>query len=155
MSAICDALDRRDYQVVAVLPNADFGNSGAREELLSRQRPGRFTVSPHIRRSEFVSWMAACDVMIGNSSAGIIEAATFGTPVVNVGDRQAFRERNANVIDCEALPTALDAALETAAGRGRYQERNVYGDGRAGARAIEILAAIDLDRSVLRKLNAY
>ena len=38
-------------------------------------------------------------VLVGNSSSGIIEAATFGIPVVNIGDRQAGRERNGNVVD--------------------------------------------------------
>ena len=54
----------------------------------------------HLSREQFATAMRYCAVMAGNSSAGIIEAASFGTPVVNVGERQNLRERNRNVNDC-------------------------------------------------------
>ena len=83
----------------------------------------------HLPRSEFVSWMAVVDVMLGNSSSGILESATFGTPVVNVGSRQNLRERNPNVIDVQGDVTETCAALELSQKLGRYSPSNLYGDG--------------------------
>jgi GDP/UDP-N,N'-diacetylbacillosamine 2-epimerase (hydrolysing) len=52
-----------------------------------------------IPRKEFLSLMKASSVLIGNSSSGIIEAASFHTPVINIGTRQRGRERAENVLD--------------------------------------------------------
>lgn len=94
-------------------------------------------------------------VMVGNSSAGIIEAASFGTPVVNVGDRQRLRERNANVVDVPPEASALSTALDQALRHGRFEAINCYGDGQAGPRIVDRLVQLPLDASFLEKANAY
>jgi GDP/UDP-N,N'-diacetylbacillosamine 2-epimerase (hydrolysing) len=106
-------------------------------------------------REEFVSWMATCNVMVGNSSSGIIEAASFGTPVVNIGTRQNLRIRNANVIDAAVCADEIGAALDKALSHGRYPAVNVYGDGRAGPRIVARLLTVDLAGNVLMKSNTY
>jgi GDP/UDP-N,N'-diacetylbacillosamine 2-epimerase (hydrolysing) len=93
--------------------------------------------------------------MVGNSSAGIIEAASFGLPVVNVGRRQNLRERNANVVDVEPVAQAVDDALTRVRRQGRLPRQNVYGDGQAATRIVELLRTIPLDPSILAKANAY
>ena len=154
-AALLDSLKRHGLQVLALLPNADAGSESIRQQLLARRDAGELHLVTHFPREEFVAWMAAADLMVGNSSAGIIEAATFGTPVVNIGLRQNLRERNANVTDCAAQPAAIEAAIERALGHGRYPRQNVYGDGAAGPRIAELLASVPLDRQVLMKTNAY
>lgn len=154
-AAVVDSLKARGVQVLALLPNADAGSAAIRELLLARRDAGDLHLATHLPRPDFVAWMAAADVLVGNSSAGIIEAATFGTPVVNIGMRQNLRERNANVTDCAAEPAAIAAAIEAALRHGRYAARNVYGDGAAGARIVELLAGVPLGPQVLMKTNAY
>ncbi|MEO1040295.1 MAG: UDP-N-acetylglucosamine 2-epimerase [Pseudomonadota bacterium] len=82
--------------------------------------------------------MRRARVMVGNSSSGIIEAAGFGLPVVNIGDRQKGRERSANTIDVAATPDAILDGLrraDDAAFRARARTAdNVYGDGETGPR---------------------
>src|SRR5690606_38057240 len=93
------ALAGAGVQVLALMPNADAGSDGVRAVFSeARGRPG-VTVRTHLARPAFIAAMARADLMAGNSSAGIIEAASFGTPVLNVGPRQNLRERNANVVD--------------------------------------------------------
>jgi GDP/UDP-N,N'-diacetylbacillosamine 2-epimerase (hydrolysing) len=87
--------------------------------------------------------------------SGIIEAASFGTPVVNVGWRQNLRERNANTADSEADPAALAAAIGRQLARGRYPAFNVYGDGQAGRRIVEVLAGKTIDSALMHKFNGY
>ncbi len=142
-------------QVMALMPNSDAGNAGVRRVLDEYASHSQVRVRTHLPRPEFISWMAASDLMVGNSSSGIIEAATFGTPVVNVGIRQNLRERNANVIDVAPTEEALAAALVRALSVGRFPCRNVYGDGQAGRRIVAQLLAADLSSRVLLKVNTY
>ena len=93
--------------------------------------------------------------MLGNSSAGIIEAASFSTPVVNVGDRQRLRERSANVVDVVTDVDAIYSAVAVALKTGKAPCDNKYGDGKAAARIVSLLTTLVLDRSVLDKSNSY
>jgi GDP/UDP-N,N'-diacetylbacillosamine 2-epimerase (hydrolysing) len=153
--SVLEVLRRRTMQVVALQPNSDAGNDRVREVLDHYAKEKDVRVVTHFRRERFVSWMAVADLMIGNSSAGIIEAATFGTPVINIGSRQNLRERNANVRDVEAAPDAIDIAVTDALARGRFDRHNIYGDGKASERIVELLARLDLQPAVLKKTNAY
>jgi GDP/UDP-N,N'-diacetylbacillosamine 2-epimerase (hydrolysing) len=99
--------------------------------------------------------MAATDIMIGNSSSGIIEAASFGTPVINLGSRQNMRERNKNVFDAEIHSNAIAIAINEALKIGRLDVKNIYGDGHATERIIELLRNIVLDPAILNKINEY
>lgn len=153
--AILDALQARRIQVIALKPNSDAGSDGIRALLEARRNESDLRVVTHFPRRSFVSWMAAADLMIGNSSAGIIEAASFGTPVVNIGSRQNLRERNANVIDAAIESHAISIAIEKALTHGRFAARNVYGDGQAVTRIADLLRNLSLEPSILMKSNAY
>jgi GDP/UDP-N,N'-diacetylbacillosamine 2-epimerase (hydrolysing) len=93
--------------------------------------------------------------MIGNSSAGIIEAASFGTPVINIGRRQNLRERNANVLDVAVADAGLIDMLTATMAKGRYPAVNIYGDGSAGQRIAALLSSYDLSPALLMKVNGY
>ena len=99
--------------------------------------------------------MASADLMIGNSSAGIIEAGSFGTPVINVGTRQNLRQRNANVRDLVDLGPELQTALSETLAIGRLTAANVYGDGNAGRRIAALLKNYLLSPALLMKVNSY
>jgi GDP/UDP-N,N'-diacetylbacillosamine 2-epimerase (hydrolysing) len=152
---VMDALLARGLQVVALMPNSDAGSDAIRDALRAFFGREGVRLLAHLPRAEFIGWMACCDVMVGNSSAGIIEAASFGTPVVNVGSRQNLRERNANTLDAAAEPAAVAAALDASLRGGRQPARNVYGDGRAAVRIVEVLASQPLDPALMAKVNAY
>lgn len=152
---ILDALLGQGIQVVALMPNSDAGSDAVRDALNGRAGTPGLHLATHLPREVFVSWMACADLMIGNSSAGIIEAATFGTPVVNIGSRQGLRERNGNVTDVAASAPAIAAAVNAALAKGRRARANAYGDGRTAERIVEFLATIPLDPVVLMKTNAY
>jgi GDP/UDP-N,N'-diacetylbacillosamine 2-epimerase (hydrolysing) len=142
-------------QALWLMPNSDSGNPGIREAMREWSSDPAVRLVAHLPRREFVSWLRAADVMVGNSSSGIIEAATFGLPVVNVGSRQNGRERSGNVIDCCAKRGQLVHAIRECASHGHVATRNIYGDGRAGERIVSLLAGIPLDRAKLSKINAF
>lgn len=152
---IVAACRSRGLQVLALRPNSDEGSDEIRAALDALADGPGTRVLTHLARHEFISWMAVVDVMVGNSSAGIIESASFGTPVVNVGARQRLRERNINVIDCDATPDAIGAAVDGALRRGRLAPANVYGDGRTALRVARFLLERASDPAMLVKCNAY
>ena len=154
-SNIVAALRESGIQIVALMPNADAGSAEVRAVLAGHVGIEGIHVASHFPRTHFVSWMACADLMIGNSSAGIIEAASFGLPVINIGNRQGLRERNANVRDCRAEPALLRAAIGEALQLPRSVAKNVYGDGRSAGRIAELLATLPLEPAILMKSNAY
>jgi GDP/UDP-N,N'-diacetylbacillosamine 2-epimerase (hydrolysing) len=72
-------------QVLALMPNSDAGSEAVRRQLTEAAAAGRVVLRTHLHREEYIGWLSCCDVLFGNSSSGIIEAASFGTPVVNIG----------------------------------------------------------------------
>ncbi|TCS35100.1 GDP/UDP-N,N'-diacetylbacillosamine 2-epimerase (hydrolysing) [Paucimonas lemoignei] len=155
MLGILQALQSKNVQIMALLPNSDAGSQSIRAILEQYAKTPGIRVVTHFPRSRFVSWMAAADIMVGNSSAGIIEAATFGTPVINIGSRQNLRERNKNVVDVAALPNAIELAIEQTLARERDGSGNIYGDGKAAQRIVQLLQTISLNSQILAKCNAY
>lgn len=154
-AALMTALNGLGLPVVWLEPNADAGALGVLRALDEGVLPEGSRRVRHLERGLFARAMRHATLMVGNSSAGIIEAASFGTPVINVGDRQRLRERNANVIDVPPDPVALAAAVRQATQFGRFDCVNCYGDGRAGPRIVDHLVRMPLAPALLEKVNAY
>lgn len=153
-AALEDELAASNTQVVWLAPNADAGSGAILDALAARggERLHRIT---HLPRPQFIAALAQAEALVGNSSAGIIETASVGTPVVNVGNRQRARERNANTLDCAPQREAIATALRQALAHGRYPPGNRYGDGHAGARIAELLATLPIAPDLLDKINTY
>jgi len=147
-------LAHEELQAVVSLPNADAGGGAIRVAYRSFEVP-RFRFRRHFSRNIYLSWVAAADVMVGNSSSGIIEAASLGTVVVNVGNRQKSRERGDNVIDVGTSREAIQESISHALGLDKREWLNVYGDGCSGKRIVSLLETLPLDAHVLEKTNAY
>lgn len=99
----------------------------------------------------YFSALAHCDLVIGNSSSGIMEAPSFNLPTINIGDRQARRMRAPSVIDCAATPAAIQKAIHRGLSLDCSGFRNPYGDGRAARHIVDTLAKIANPRSLTRK----
>ena len=156
MAELMDAVLEARLQALCFTPNSDAGSAAIREVLSRRASHPDVRVIDNMPRARFVSWMRQADAMAGNSSSGIIEAASLGLPVVNVGARQASRERSENVIDVPIVRRAeIVQGLARARDMGRKRFHNVYGDGRASARIVYLLSTFPLDASLLNKTNAY
>lgn len=145
-------------RLVIVAPNNDPGASGIFRAWDAAARRPNVSVHRDLPRFAFLALLRDAAVLVGNSSAGIIEAASFGTPVVNVGPRQLGRERSGNVTDVPYREAAIRKALAKLWNRGkpgRFTGRNVYGGGGAGQRIASILGRTPLDDRLRRKLITY
>jgi GDP/UDP-N,N'-diacetylbacillosamine 2-epimerase (hydrolysing) len=143
--------------VLIIGPNNDAGSSGILRCWSGFKRPG-ILFHPDIARPQFLGLMRDAAFLIGNSSSGIIEAASFGTPVIDVGDRQLGRERGGNVRHVAFETGPIERAIQATWRNGRpirFPRRNLYGGGGAGRRIADVLQEIALDDRLRRKLIAY
>lgn len=159
--ALADALDRvaaeRDLRLVWLEPNSDAGSGAILQALnaVAERLGNRLVRITHLTRAQYLEALRHAEVLVGNSSSGIIEAASLGAPVVNVGDRQHGRERNANTWDCSVDAAAIEAALRQALAHGRFAPNNVYGDGHAAERIVRLLAETPFAPDLLEKINTF
>lgn len=147
--------------VLALAPNGDPGRGGITRAIDAASEQGVVRVAGHLPRPRFVGLLrrlaGSGGVLVGNSSAGLIEAAALRLPAVNVGARQAGRERPMNVVDSEReSPDAVAAALRRALEMDRASITHPYGDGHTGERIAGLLARVDPHSSgLLRKRCAF
>lgn len=157
MGAIAQALEASGLFVAAMAPNSDPGNDGVAAEIAAlAARCPRVRAFSFLDRRVFVNLLRHAAVMVGNSSAGILEAPTLGLPAVNVGMRQRGREHADNVIftgyEPAGIAAAIAAATTDAAFRARVAERrSPYGDGTAGRRIAAALAETETGPRLMRK----
>lgn len=149
--AIFAALVPTGLQVLVLMPNADHGTGAIRAAIDDVIAQGRAIGIAHMPRADYASALRHAAFLIGNSSSGIVEAAAFGTPVVNVGDRQHGRLRSANVFDCPCEVPAIAAAITQAENFDASGLVNVYGEPTADRRIRDVLEQLDLADPALRK----
>ncbi len=149
------ALDEIPGQIVFCYPNADSGSRHLmrRAQAFCERRPDAHLF---VNLSSITYWslLREASLLLGNSSSGIMEAASFKLPVVNVGLRQAGRERAANVLDADATVVSIVAqatqALTLAFKNSLEGMTNPYGDGEASTHITEVLTSVPLE-TLLRK----
>lgn len=126
-------------------PNPDAGSDGTSRGLRAyrethRDAPIHFfkNMAPH----DFLRLIYNSKCLVGNSSVGIRESAFLGVPVVNIGSRQAGRDRGRNVIDVDYEAGAIAAAARRHIAGGRPARDDLYGDGNAGMKIADVLARV-------------
>lgn len=163
-AAALRAVAAANLTTLALHPNHDPGRAGTLRAIEEAAAAGfvsatrQLHVKPHLPRETFVGLLLRIRVLVGNSSAGLIEAAAVGNrgvPAVDIGDRQSGRERAANVIHADETEPAVAAAIVRALSL-RPPFFHPYGDGRTADRIAAILAATDPHApGFIRKHNSY
>ncbi len=160
MGGILRAVDRANLVATCVYPNTDRGHAGVIEAIeghAGRVDASRFRVFKSLGRDVFLGELLEADVLVGNSSCGIIEASTAGTAVLDIGPRQKGREVSGkSVVHVGERFGAICAGLSHALGkRPVIGGRSVYGDGCAGMLIAQYLARVPVSGDYVRKLNSY
>lgn len=136
-------LAQEGMQVVWLWPNVDAGSDDVAKGIRVF-RESQDASNMHFYRNfapdDYARLLANTRCVIGNSSSGLREGAFLGTPCVNIGSRQAGRERAVNVIDVPNEAGAINAAIRHQLAHGRYPRSTLVGDGTAGRRIAEVLA---------------
>jgi UDP-hydrolysing UDP-N-acetyl-D-glucosamine 2-epimerase len=155
-----EAIVELKHQTILVYPNADAGGRRMIEVVKEYEKYPFIKVFKSINYEEYLALMKMASVMVGNSSSGIIEAPSFGLPVVNIGSRQDGRQRAKNVIDVNYCKEEIVAAIR----RALYEEdfikivkkcKNPYGNGKASFKIVRILSRIEINKRLLQKKMTY
>ncbi|WP_312992260.1 UDP-N-acetylglucosamine 2-epimerase [Achromobacter animicus] len=142
------ALIDRGFHVYIGSPNTDPGNSHVEAAIRRLGLLPDVTVYGSIERALFINLFRHVDIIVGNSSAGILESPTLRIPAINIGQRQRGRLCASNVIFCEGERASIEAALERALSEDFQASleglANPYGDGKSARKAYDIIRSLDL-----------
>ncbi len=150
------ALNEVNSPIVFTYPNAD-AQSGVilkmiREFLTRHPAAG---IVDNLGTRAYFGMMNEAAAMVGNSSSGIVEAASFRLPVVNIGERQRGRCHERNVINVgysrEEIMEGISKALSPSFRDELADLVNPYGDGNAAEHIVNRLRTVPLDERILRK----
>jgi GDP/UDP-N,N'-diacetylbacillosamine 2-epimerase (hydrolysing) len=114
--------------IVITMPNADTLGSIYRDAIikLKNDNPDRIFLVENFGKANYFSAMYYSKLLIGNTSSGILEAASFGKYVVNVGDRQKGRVQSDNIVNALFDYSSICLAFSTVLEKGVFEGTNVY-----------------------------
>ena len=148
VSHLLDALSQlEDTHFIITAPNSDTEGRSVMDLLKkfcsSRDNAQLFTSLGHTR---YFSSIAHCDAVVGNSSSGLLEVPSFNKPSINIGSRQAGREKALSVIDCDpetlSIRKAIDLAFSPDFQSKLTKTVNPYGSGGAAQAIIKVLESL-------------
>jgi UDP-hydrolysing UDP-N-acetyl-D-glucosamine 2-epimerase len=154
--ALFAALATLPEQLLFCYPNADAGS----RDLIARTRsfaPSRGDSHVFVNLDALTYWslLRQVDMVLGNSSSGIMETPSFAIPTINVGLRQQGRERARNILDAAPDADSILRAVRTAKSEGFRRSlegmTNPYGDGVASQKIVEVLTTVPLGQDLLMK----
>ena len=158
---VLEALLKAGVFSVITMPNSDVGGDLIYRIIqeYTQLHPERFVLKKSLGQLRYLSLLKNSDIMVGNSSSGILESASFCLPTVDIGDRQKGRMSPQNVIHCncvesEIFDTILKAMSEEFK-RGIRGYVNPYGDGRAAIRIADIIEETDFSEVSLIQKHFY
>ena len=154
--ALFAALVTLPDQILFCYPNADAGSRALierAESFLAPRKQGQVFVN--LDAVTYWSLLRQVDLLLGNSSSGIMETASFALPTVNIGLRQQGRERARNVVDAAPDPRSILEAIRIARSAEFRQSlngmTNPYGEGFASRKIVQVLTTVPLSQDLLMK----
>lgn len=160
MEETLEAIKELKIKTVLSYPNSDAGGQQLIKAIRHYEALPYLYVAKNIPRLEFVNIMRKATCMLGNSSAGIMEAPLLGLPVVNTGNRQKGRLHAENMQfvphDKDAICLAVKRAIFDKEYRSKVQDcYNPYGDGHSSEKIADVLATIPLNEKLIIKDITY
>ncbi|MFH1189210.1 MAG: UDP-N-acetylglucosamine 2-epimerase [Candidatus Omnitrophota bacterium] len=160
MKETLEAVAELKAQTIVVYPNVDAGGLEIVRAVREYEKHPFINSYRNLERNIFISLLKEADVIVGNSSCGILEAPSFRLPAVNIGNRQLGRMQASNVLntayDRKAILSAIRKALFDKDFKGRLKRCiNPYGDGRSSERIVKLLEETDINARLLNKEITY
>ncbi|MGH9970704.1 MAG: UDP-N-acetylglucosamine 2-epimerase, partial [Pyrinomonadaceae bacterium] len=137
------AIHHLGMPTIALWPNADAGSedvSRGMRKFREHCDDSKIHFFKNLPTDVYIALMRRTACLVGNSSSSIREGAFIGTPAVNIGSRQAMRQRGSNVVDVDHHSEAIADAITHQVKHGAYDSEPIYGDGHAGKRIAHVLS---------------
>jgi GDP/UDP-N,N'-diacetylbacillosamine 2-epimerase (hydrolysing) len=142
-------------QHLVVFPNNDSGS----KKILQEIKKTNLNYVPTLTLSEYRTLLSGKMILLGNSSSGIHEAASFKVPVINIGSRQSGRFKPTNVVNVNYSKKEIKKAIKKVKGQNFYKKikniKNPYGDGKSALKIIKIIKKLDLQNFDTQKKLTY
>ena len=153
------SLEKSKYKKIWILPNNDPGSSLIKD-LLTASRNDSNLIYENFPREHYLEIIMNCKSIIGNSSSGIIESASFKLPTINIGRRQNNRLKGKNVINVsKVLEKEILKAIKKTESKNFLKKiskiKNLYGDGKSSERIVSILKNMLNQKSLIVKELTY
>ena len=150
------AIKNYNIQKLIVYPNNDAGS----KKIIKVLKNSNYKIVKTLNLREYKTLLSNASVLIGNSSSGIHEAATFKIPVINIGTRQNGRLKPKNVINTGYNSKQIQNKISYVLNNKKFQKnlknlKNPYGDGDSSKRIIKLLKTIKLDNKIIQKQITY
>ena len=143
-------------QVIWLWPNVDAGSDDVSKGIRAfreKNNTKNIRFYKNFKPEDYICLLANSKCIIGNSSSGLREGAFLGTPCVNIGSRQAGRERSNNVIDVIHDSQRIYEAISIQINHGEYSKSNLVGEGNSGKIIAEILS--NFRPNIQKKLSYF
>ncbi len=135
---VCEAIAMSSKNYVVIKPNNDLGTEIIQEELKVLSDENRFIHLPSMRFEYFLQLLKSSEFIIGNSSAGVREAAYYGVPAINIGTRQRNRHENNLILNTQYSASEIYEAIKITSTMERVPTQG-FGDGNSGEKFAKIL----------------
>lgn len=160
MNEIIEALKSFSIPVIVIYPNADPGGRKMIKSIGNIRKNKNFRIFPNVDYRLFLGLEREASAWVGNSSAGVIESASFKTPVVNVGIRQIGRQHGVNVIHVDCHKKQIELAVSKSLFDPEYLKvlrriKNPWGDGKTGEKVVKVIRELEINNRLLTKQIAY
>lgn len=160
MTETLSAVKSFGLPVVVTYPHADAGGKRIISEIEKERKNYNFHIFPSLPHKDFLAMEKGGSVLVGNSSAAMIESSSFKTPAVNIGTRQSGRQRGDNVIDVGYNRNEIKKAIKKSLYDKKYLAKlakttNPWGDGKTGPRVAKILEKVEINSRLLTKQITY
>jgi UDP-hydrolysing UDP-N-acetyl-D-glucosamine 2-epimerase len=160
MREIVEAILELNLRAILLYPNNDLGNEEIIKEIEKARKFDFIKILKSLSHDDYIDLIKNVAVMVGNSSSGIIEAASVKLPVINVGSRNKGRGTALNITYVDAKREQIVAAIERALFDEAFREkmekvRNPFGDGKTAERIIQVIGATKFDDKLMRKRITY
>ena len=154
------ALEKLPLQKIVIYPNIDTGNNKIIKIIEKYKDKKKFKIFKNLKREHFIFLLRDARILVGNSSCGILEAASFKLPVINIGNRQKGRLQSKNIINTGYSSKEIIKAIKVIQTSKKYKKdlskcKNLYGDGKSSIRIVNILKKMKYNKKLLDKTNSY
>ena len=149
------AIKNSNMQHLVVFPNNDAGS----KKILQEIKKANINYVPTLTLTEYRTLLSGKMILLGNSSSGVHEAASFKVPVVNIGSRQSGRYKPGNVINVNYNKKEIAKAIKKVNSKSFYKKikkiKNPYGDGKSALKIIKIIKKLNLKNFNTQKKLTY
>tara|TARA_B100000989_G_scaffold109827_1_gene80598 strand:- start:1435 stop:2568 length:1134 start_codon:yes stop_codon:yes gene_type:complete len=148
------SLKKINLKKIWVCPNNDAGNFLIKNKILE-DRDDQTFIFENLTRKDFLGFLKFCSCIVGNSSAGLLEAPSFKKPAINIGRRQNLRVRGKNVLDCSFTEASITKSVKIGVSENFNKKlkliKNPYGNGRSAEKILNILQNTKINDKLLIK----